>query len=68
MFFEVHCAQGIGRSACLLTACLVKARLAQDVWEAFLLIKRNRPVAHVNAKMKQALTAWERKYNLKVED
>ena len=50
------------------TASLVKERLGQDVWKTFLLIKRNRPVAHLNAKMNQALTAWERKYNLKVED
>uniref|UniRef100_A0A7S4SVA9 Tyrosine specific protein phosphatases domain-containing protein n=1 Tax=Ditylum brightwellii TaxID=49249 RepID=A0A7S4SVA9_9STRA len=59
----VHCAHGRGRSTTVMCAALVRAGLFQTWEEAFEKgIKPGRSVCKLNAKMRRALTEWQRDY------
>mmetsp|Transcript_33104 Transcript_33104/g.55459 ORF Transcript_33104/g.55459 Transcript_33104/m.55459 type:complete len:260 (-) Transcript_33104:78-857(-) len=57
----VHCAFGVGRSTCVLCAALVVAGKFANYADAFEAIKKKRPVARLNHKMRRALRRWQAK-------
>mmetsp|Transcript_69019 Transcript_69019/g.173904 ORF Transcript_69019/g.173904 Transcript_69019/m.173904 type:complete len:254 (+) Transcript_69019:74-835(+) len=58
----VHCAHGRGRSTTVMCACLVKQGLFKSWEDAFVAVKKKRPVVKLNSRMRQALTTWQETY------
>jgi protein-tyrosine phosphatase len=57
-----HCASGIGRSATVACAALVKGGHAADLPAALALLQQRRHVVRLNAKMRAALVSWAREF------
>lgn len=59
----VHCAHGRGRSACLMVALLVKARLFKNYKDAFSHCVKERSCISLSKGKIEVLDAWEEKFN-----
>ena len=58
----VHCAHGVGRSTCVMVACLVRAGVHADWREAYEAVAPRRPGVKLNGKMRRALDEWQARY------
>ncbi len=61
----VHCAFGVGRSATVASACLVRIGAFPTADEAFAAVKRARPCARLNAAMSARLKEWKQQFTSK---